>query len=197
MVILCLQVAVELTNKDVIRAHARDELGIGQPARWPLDVLALLQLDVGPVAACMQRKAQAFRSTLSCTSSGSWRSPQFCRWTADMDELANPIQASLASMVSFLVGAGIPLLAAAFIHDAHWRLISITISSTLALIAFGAVGASLGGASLFQVGDGVFMCFNTPGQLCTFLTGAVLNLASNSTFALASAGKKTHGRSRS
>eukprot|EP00891_Asterochloris_glomerata_P009038 jgi/Astpho2/9038/Aster-02700 len=92
------QVAVELTNKDVIRAHARDELGI------------------------------------------------------DIDELANPLQASLASMASFVIGAGIPLLAAAFIHEAKWRLISLSISSTAALIVFGAIGAGLGGANLFMGG---------------------------------------------
>jgi VIT1/CCC1 family predicted Fe2+/Mn2+ transporter len=61
-----LQVAEELTVKDVIRAHARDELGI------------------------------------------------------DIDDMSNPLQAALASSISFLVGAGMPLLAAAFIHD-HTR----------------------------------------------------------------------------
>lgn len=55
--------AEELTAKDVIRAHARDELGI------------------------------------------------------DIDDMSSPLQASVASMLSFLVGAGLPLLAAAFIRD--------------------------------------------------------------------------------
>ena len=56
-------------------------------------------------------------------------------------------------MVSFVIGAGIPLLAAAFIHNANWRLISLSISSTFALIVFGAIGAGLGGANLFLVGS--------------------------------------------
>ena len=61
--------AEELTAKDVIKAHARDELGI------------------------------------------------------DIDNMANPLQASLASSISFLVGAGLPLLASAFIHN-HIRCFS-------------------------------------------------------------------------
>jgi VIT1/CCC1 family predicted Fe2+/Mn2+ transporter len=65
------QVAEELTAKDVIRAHARDELGI------------------------------------------------------DLDDMTNPYQAAAASAVAFVVGAGIPLLAAAFISDAMWRIISV------------------------------------------------------------------------
>lgn len=39
------------------------------------------------------------------------------------------------------------LLAAAFIHDYNKRLISRIAASTGALLAFGAIGASLGGAS--------------------------------------------------
>ena len=60
------QVAEELTAKDVIRAHARDELGI------------------------------------------------------DLDDMSSPLQATVASMLSFLVGAALPLLASAFIQD-HTR----------------------------------------------------------------------------
>ncbi len=56
---LARQVAHELTEKDVIRAHARDELGI------------------------------------------------------DIDDLANPLQASVAGAAAFVVGAAIPLLAGA------------------------------------------------------------------------------------
>jgi vacuolar iron transporter family protein len=42
--------------------------------------------------------------------------------------------------------AGIPLLAAAFIKDHVYRLVSLCIASTFALLAFGAIGAWLGGA---------------------------------------------------
>lgn len=43
--------------------------------------------------------------------------------------------------------AGVPLLAAAFIHDHTKRLISLVFASTGALAAFGAIGAWLGGAN--------------------------------------------------
>ena len=58
------------------------------------------------------------------------------------------LQAAVSSAVSFTLGAGIPLLAAAFIHDHTIRLYSIFASSTVALLVFGAIGAALGGASL-------------------------------------------------
>lgn len=41
---------------------------------------------------------------------------------ADIDELANPLQAALVSAVCFTVGAALPLLSAAFITDANLRL---------------------------------------------------------------------------
>lgn len=63
--------AEELTAKDVIRAHARDELGI------------------------------------------------------DVDDMTNPYQAAAASAIAFIIGAGIPLLAAAFIPEAKWRILSV------------------------------------------------------------------------
>lgn len=95
---LARQVAVELTETDVIKAHARDELGI------------------------------------------------------DLDELANPLQAALASALAFTVGAGIPLLGAAFIRDANYRLVSLVVCSTAGLALFGGIGAWLGGATLIRGG---------------------------------------------
>jgi VIT1/CCC1 family predicted Fe2+/Mn2+ transporter len=38
------------------------------------------------------------------------------------------------------------LLAAIFIHSSFWRIVSVAVASTLALLVFGAVGAYLGGA---------------------------------------------------
>ncbi|KIZ03377.1 Fe(2+)/(Mn2+) transporter pcl1 [Monoraphidium neglectum] len=91
---LARQVAQELTDGDVIRAHARDELGI------------------------------------------------------DIDDLANPLQASVASAIAFSLGAGIPLLTGAFIPDAFTRLLAVGGAATLGLILFGGSGAWLGGASV-------------------------------------------------
>ncbi|KAK9828808.1 hypothetical protein WJX72_002170 [[Myrmecia] bisecta] len=95
---LARQVAVELTEKDVIKAHARDELGI------------------------------------------------------DLDDMSNPAQAAIGSALSFTVGAGIPLLASAFIQDYRYRLISLVLASTAALAFFGSLGAVLGGASTLKGG---------------------------------------------
>nr|QKY15158.1 vacuolar iron transporter family (VIT) [Polytomella parva] len=93
---LAARVAAELTAKDVIRAHARDELGI------------------------------------------------------DMDDLANPFQASVVSAGAFTCGAGIPLLAGLFLADNFDRMIAISIASALGLMLFGFMGSYLGGASGFK-----------------------------------------------
>ncbi|KIZ03149.1 Fe(2+)/(Mn2+) transporter pcl1 [Monoraphidium neglectum] len=93
---LARQVAVELTEKDVIRAHARDELGI------------------------------------------------------DIDDLANPLQASLAGAVSFVFGAAIPLLAGAFVRSNVLRLVAVLLATTAGLLLFGGTGAALGGARVWR-----------------------------------------------
>lgn len=80
---LARQVAEHLTENDVIRAHARDELGI------------------------------------------------------DLDELANPWQASIVSAICFSSGAAIPLLAGAFLADQTSRLISISLATTAGLYVVG------------------------------------------------------------
>ena len=86
---LAKQVAIEFTEKDVIRAHARDELGI------------------------------------------------------DIDDLANPLPACVASAFAFCIGAGIPLLAASFITNHAMRIMSLVLATTAALSAFGSLGAWL------------------------------------------------------
>jgi VIT1/CCC1 family predicted Fe2+/Mn2+ transporter len=95
---LARQVAVALTEKDVIRAHARDELGI------------------------------------------------------DMDDLANPWQAAAVSAATFTGGAAVPLLSAIFISDPVMRLVAVLISTTAGLLAFGVLGAWLGGAGVVKGG---------------------------------------------
>ena len=104
---LARQVAVELTRKDAVGAHVRDELGI------------------------------------------------------DLSQLANPWQAALTSMISFALGAAVPLLTllafTAFISDGIPRssihLLRIAVVATvtlLALAALGALGAWLGGAPMLR-----------------------------------------------
>jgi len=105
-------VAEELTARDVVRAHARDELGI------------------------------------------------------DVDALANPLQAAAASAASFTLGAGIPLLAAAFIKPSGPRLGSLIAASCASLFGFGVVGAVLGGAPWWRGGARVL----TGGAMAMALT---------------------------
>lgn len=87
--------AEELTRNDVIRAHARDELGI------------------------------------------------------NVDELANPLQASVVSGLAFSLGAAIPLLAGAFVSDYGARLACVAAASVAGLALFGSAGAVLGGARVW------------------------------------------------
>lgn len=66
----------------------------------------------------------------------------------DMDSLANPLQAAVASAIAFALGGAIPLLSGAFIANYTIRIVSIVIASTLGLVGFGALGAHLGGAAI-------------------------------------------------
>lgn len=91
---LARQVAEQLSAKDVIRAHARDELGI------------------------------------------------------DVDELANPWQAAVVSALAFTCGASLPLLCGWWVVDHHTRVIAVAIASALGFLAFGVIGALLGGANV-------------------------------------------------
>lgn len=91
---LAQSVAKQLTEKDVIRAHARDELGL------------------------------------------------------DLDNLANPYTAALASGISFAFAGAIPVLAGVFVKSYSRRLASIVSSTAAGLVVFGAAGALLGGANI-------------------------------------------------
>ncbi|KAL8234581.1 hypothetical protein R6Q59_020681 [Mikania micrantha] len=58
--------------------------------------------------------------------------------------LPNPIQAALASAVAFMLGAMMPLLAAAFIVNHKVRLGVVAATVSLGLVGFGWIGAVLG-----------------------------------------------------
>jgi vacuolar iron transporter family protein len=119
---LARQVAAELTANDVIRAHARDELGI------------------------------------------------------DLDELANPLQASVTSALAFSVGAAVPLLAGAFIPDAQIRMAAVAGASSVALVLMGALGAYLGDASLIK-GAGRVLIGGWLAMGATFGVGHIFNVS--------------------
>lgn len=112
------QVAEEMSKVDVLKAHARDELGI------------------------------------------------------DMDALANPLQAAMASAIAFALGGAIPLLAGSFIANFTIRLTVIVLASTCALAAFGALGARLGGAKMAPAAVRVLV----GGWLAMLITYGVLRL---------------------
>ncbi|KAH6824092.1 Vacuolar iron transporter family protein [Perilla frutescens var. hirtella] len=64
--------------------------------------------------------------------------------------LPNPIQAAAASALAFSIGAMVPLLAASFISDYKVRVGVVVAAVTVALVAFGWLGAALGRAPVVR-----------------------------------------------
>ncbi|KAG6406804.1 hypothetical protein SASPL_134415 [Salvia splendens] len=60
--------------------------------------------------------------------------------------LPSPVQAAGASAAAFTVGAGVPLLAAAFARDYRVRLGAVVAAVSVALLGFGWAGAAIGRA---------------------------------------------------
>ncbi len=73
----------------------------------------------------------------------------------DHEDLANPVQASLASALSFAVGAFVPILAA-LIYSGKAGTWAIIIFSLIALGFSGAIGAFLGGGHRIRAAARVF-----------------------------------------
>ncbi|KAK9060288.1 hypothetical protein SSX86_020992 [Deinandra increscens subsp. villosa] len=63
---------------------------------------------------------------------------------SEKEALPNPIQAAAASAFAFILGAMMPLLAAAFIVDHKVRLGVVVATVSLALVVFGWIGSFLG-----------------------------------------------------
>lgn len=74
----------------------------------------------------------------------------------DQQSLANPLQASFASAISFSVGAAVPILATLVFPDSvsAW---AIVILSLIALAISGSIGAFLGGGHRLKAGSRVFL----------------------------------------
>ena len=68
----------------------------------------------------------------------------------EKEKLPNPLQAALASALTFSVGAMVPLLAASFIKEFKVRVGVVVAAVTVALAVFGWLGALLGGAPVFR-----------------------------------------------
>jgi len=75
----------------------------------------------------------------------------------DHDALANPIQASVASAISFSVGALVPILAAVFTSGQTAGAWAIVIASMAMLGISGAVGAFIGGGNRLIAAARVFV----------------------------------------
>lgn len=73
------------------------------------------------------------------------------------EALANPVQASVASAVSFSIGSLVPILAAVFTNGQHAGAIAIVIASMIALAISGAVGAFVGGGNRLIAAARVFV----------------------------------------
>ncbi|GBG77422.1 hypothetical protein CBR_g23871 [Chara braunii] len=68
----------------------------------------------------------------------------------DLDDLANPFQAAFASVVAFVLAGLIPLISCAFVQDHNTRLGVVIAVATISLFVSGAIGARLGGASIWR-----------------------------------------------
>ncbi|KAF6160564.1 hypothetical protein GIB67_019504 [Kingdonia uniflora] len=66
----------------------------------------------------------------------------------DKVHMPNPFQAALASSLSFMVGAMVPLVSAAFITEHKLRLGVVAGAVSAALLVFGVLGAKLGKAPM-------------------------------------------------
>ena len=64
----------------------------------------------------------------------------------DIDNLTNPFVAGLASMLAFIIGAAIPLIAAIPASDWYVRIAAVVLACSAALIVLGVTGNILGGA---------------------------------------------------
>jgi VIT1/CCC1 family predicted Fe2+/Mn2+ transporter len=65
----------------------------------------------------------------------------------DVDDVSSPFKAALASFLSFVVGAGLPLLSSGFIRTPKWRIVSLVLSCVTGLVTSGFMGAHLADAS--------------------------------------------------
>ncbi|KAJ3341670.1 hypothetical protein HDU93_004304 [Gonapodya sp. JEL0774] len=81
----------------------------------------------------------------------------------DTEDLADPLGATLMSMMAFSMGAILPLFGGWFLQDAHDQILAVLILSVIGLAFFGALGAHLGGAPILPaavrmtIGGGIAM----------------------------------------
>ncbi|KAI3460485.1 hypothetical protein Pfo_017148 [Paulownia fortunei] len=66
------------------------------------------------------------------------------------ESLPNPVQAAAASALAFSAGAMVPLLASSFIREYRVRIGVVVVAVSVALVAFGWLGAALGRAPVVR-----------------------------------------------
>ncbi|XP_071691596.1 vacuolar iron transporter homolog 4-like [Rutidosis leptorrhynchoides] len=125
--------------------------------------------------------SMAIGEFVSVYSQRDVESAQIKRENSDESEkeaLPNPIQAATASAVAFMLGAIVPLLAAAFIADHKVRLGVVVATVSLALVFFGWTGAVLGRApvvkSCFRILVGGWMAMGVTFGLTKWIGSAGL-----------------------
>ncbi|KAL0802052.1 hypothetical protein Bca101_057228 [Brassica carinata] len=72
--------------------------------------------------------------------------PHMSSGEVEKEKLPSPLQAAAASALAFSAGAIVPLLAAAFVREYRVRIVAVVAAVTVALVAFGWLGAALGKA---------------------------------------------------
>jgi vacuolar iron transporter family protein len=87
--------------------------------------------------------------------------------TAEM--AARPVQAALVSATTFAVGAALPLLVAFAVPEAN-ILVGVSLSTTVALVGLGAVGAKFGGARILR-GSARVVIWGILAMLATAVVG--------------------------
>ncbi|KAG0460728.1 hypothetical protein HPP92_021025 [Vanilla planifolia] len=95
------------------------------------------------------------------------------------ERLPSPTKAAAASAISFAVGALLPLLAGGFIALWWVRLVVVSLVSSVGLVAFGAMGAVLGGAASVVKAAGRVLIGGWISMLVTYAVLRLLGLAFN------------------
>ncbi|CAL8470039.1 g9581 [Coccomyxa elongata] len=126
---------------DVEKERRQQEKG---PEAREHELEELAQIYVG--RGCPYSLAREVAETLSRTKESAVEAHARDELGIDLEDLANPMQAALASLLAFTVGGIVPLIGGFFISDPRIRLATVSALATVALLTFGATGAWLGGA---------------------------------------------------
>jgi len=119
--------------------------------------------------------AQLVASELMCTRSKALRAHLQEEMNMDQEDLSNPLQAAIVSATAFSAGAAGPLVVGALTKTALAQIVGVSVVSCALLMAFGVLGAHLGGANKLRAGlrvllGGMLALVATFGVGCGFGT---------------------------